>query len=129
MPRYVVVPAAKVTRWKLAGTSVVEGTLNAIPLGRRSLKRWDAQRWFVELRSDWCRHAGIATGDRVDLVLELASSELPDEIVKVLSESAAARRCWEAMTASQRRILRENVLAAKRPETRERRARKALTTG
>ncbi len=129
MPRYVVVPASKVARWKLEGTTIVEGTLNGIPLGRRSLKPWDEERWFVELRNDWCRKAGISTGDRVALALALASTELPDELERVLSESAAARECWDRMTAGQRRIVREDVLAAKRPETRERRARKALVRG
>ena len=81
------------------------------------------------LRDDWCRRAGISTGDRVELVLELALTELPDEIVKALSESAAARECWDQMSASQKRIVREDVLAAKRSETRERRARKALVAG
>ncbi|MFQ5526922.1 MAG: hypothetical protein ACE5GX_11770 [Thermoanaerobaculia bacterium] len=45
MARCVVIPASVVARWKLEGTTVVEGTLNGIPLGRRSLKRWgDDQR-------------------------------------------------------------------------------------
>lgn len=129
MPRYVVVPASKVARWRLEGTTIVEGTVNGIPLGRRSLKRWGDEPWFVELRRDWCRKAGISTGDRTELVLALASTELPDELVRVISESAAAWSCWERMTESQRRVVREDVLAAKRSETRERRARKALVAG
>ena len=56
-------------RWKLEGTTIVEGALNGTPFGRRSLKHWDDERWFVELRKDWCRKAGIAPGDRVELVL------------------------------------------------------------
>ncbi len=129
MPRYVVVPSSEVARWNLEGTTIVEGTFRGIPLGRRSLKRWDEKRWYVELRADWCRRAGISTGDRAELVLEVASTELPDELVKVLSESEVARNCWNGMTGSQRRTVREDVLAAKRSETRERRARRALVTG
>jgi hypothetical protein len=121
MPRFVVVPASAVVRWKLEGTAIVQGTLNGMPLGRRSLKRWDEGRWFVDLRDDWCRGARITAGDRADLVLEIAPAQQPQELVKVLSESATARKCWDGMTASQRRIVREDVLAAKRPETRERR--------
>lgn len=67
---------------KLEGTTIVEGALNGTPLGCRSLKPWDEERWFVELRKDWCRKAGIATGDRVELVLEVALTEPP------------ARACW-----------------------------------
>jgi hypothetical protein len=129
MPRYVVVPSSAIAHWRLEGTTIVEGTFLGIPLGRRSLKRWDEKRWYVELRADWCRRTGISTGDRAELVLEVASTELPDELVKVLSESEAGRYCWNRMTASQRRTVREDVLAAKRSETRERRARRALVTG
>lgn len=129
LPRFVVVPGSLGARLKLEGTTTVEGTVGGIPVGRRSLKRWDEKRWFLELRDDWCRKAGIATGDRVKLVLAVASTELPHELARLLSESAAARECWDRMTASQRRVVREHVLAAKRSETRERRARKALVRG
>ncbi len=129
MPRYVVVPSSAIAQWRLEGTTIVEGTFRGIPLGRCSLKRWDEKRWYVELRADWCRRTGISTGDRAHLVLEVASTELPDELVKVLSESEAARNCWNRMTANQRRTVLEDVLAAKRSETRTRRARRALRTG
>lgn len=126
MPRYVVVPTAVVAGWQLDGTTVVEGTLNGTSLGRRSLKRWGEDRWFLDLPERWCRQAGIATGDRVKLALRVASTSLPEELEKVLSESPKARAAWKQMTASQKRMLREHVLAAKRPATRVRRARRYL---
>lgn len=54
----VVVPATKLARWRLTGTTTVEGTLDGVALGRRSLKRWDDERWFIESgpRVEW-RHA------------------------------------------------------------------------
>lgn len=129
MPRYVVVPASVVASWKLEETTVVEGTLNGIPLGRRTLKRWGDDRWFVDLPERWCRRAGILTGDQSELVLKLASTELPKELAKLLAQSAEAKSCWDRLTASQQRMVCEDVLAAKRPETRARRARKALASG
>ena len=126
MPRYVVVPSAVVEPWQLRETTVVEGALNGVDLGRRSLKRWDEDRWFFDLPTRWCRQAGIATGDRVVLTLVIASTELPGELEEVLSESTRAKAAWERMSSSQKRMLREHILAAKRPETRTRRARGAL---
>lgn len=125
-PRYVVVPTDVVARWRLDATTVVEGTLDGTSLGRRSLKRWDEDRWFLDLPERWCRQAGIATGDRVKLTLRVASTSLPAELETTLSESSRARAAWQQMTANQRRMVREQVLAAKRPATRVRRARRYL---
>ncbi len=119
-------PASAVAAWNLEGTTVVEGTLDGVDLGRRSLKRWDADRWFVDLPGTWCRNAGVSTGDGVELTLRIASSELPQELARLIAESATAQAAWRRLTASQQRMLREHVLAAKRPKTRERRARRGL---
>ncbi len=129
LPRYVVVPDSAVEPWKLGGTTIVEGAAGGVELGRRSLKRWDADRWFVDLPGKWCRDAGISTGDEVELTLRPASSELPQELARLIVNSSAAEKAWGRLTASQQRILREHVLAAKRRETRERRARRGLGLG
>jgi hypothetical protein len=42
MAAFVVVPASAVAAWGLSATTTVEGSLDGIPLGRRSLHRWDA---------------------------------------------------------------------------------------
>jgi hypothetical protein len=126
LPRYVVVPGSAVRPWNLDGTTVVEGTIDDTPLGRRSLKRWDAERWFLDLPDSLCRKAGVDTGDTVTLELRPAPTDLPEELTGLLTSSAEARQRWERMTPSRRRMLREHVLAAKRPETRRRRAHKAL---
>ncbi len=126
LPRYVVVPDSAVASWKLGDTTVVEGALGGFDLGRRSLKRWDADRWFLDLPGKWCRDARVSTGDEVELTLRMASSALPDELLRLIEGSAAAKAVWTRLTASQQRMLREHVLAAKRSETRVRRARRGL---
>lgn len=126
LPRYVVVPASAVRPWKLDGTTVVEGTIDDTPLGRRSLKRWDAERWFLDLPESLCRKAGVDTGDTVALELRVASTDLPEELERLLADSPQARDRWDRLSPSRRRMLREHVLAAQRSETRRRRARKAL---
>lgn len=126
LPAYVVVPATALAGWNLSGTTTVEGTLDEIPLGRRSLKRWDDERWFVELRRDHLESAGKDVGDRVRLAIRPASTELPNELQRLIDAEPAARARWLAHTEAQQRMLREDVAAAKTAATREKRARKAL---
>lgn len=129
LPRYVVVPAEAVAPWKLEGTTVVEGTLNGHELGRRTLKRWDDERWFVELTARFCEAAGVDTGDPARLTLRRASEDLPTELSRLLEESPDARARWNALSRSRRRMLREHVASAKTSSTRERRAARALSAG
>lgn len=126
MPAFLVVPAVAVAPWKLRGTTTVDARLDGVALGRRSLIRWDADRWFVELRQGQLQAVGKGPGERAVLEIARASTALPEELAALIESSPRARVCWEAKTASQRRMLREHVLAAKRPATRERRARRAL---
>jgi len=126
MAAFVVVPAARIARWKLTGTTTVEGTLDGVALGRRSLHRWDGERWFLELRRDHLEAVGKSPGDRATLVMALASAALPAELQSLIDANPKARARWEAHTEAQRRMLREDILAAKTSATRERRARHAL---
>lgn len=126
MPAFVVVPATKVARWKLTATTTVEGTLDGLALGRRSLKRWDDERWFIELPRDLLAAVGKSPGDRATLLISRASATLPTELQRLIDMDAEARTRWDSRTAAQQRMLREEVLAAKSAEARERRARRAL---
>lgn len=123
---FAVVPAAAIADWALGGTTTVEGTIAGVPLGRRSLKRWDDEQWLVELPGPLLARASLAVGDHARLVLRPASQALPDELVELLDADAGARARWDAMTDSQRRSVREDVWAAKSPSTRSKRADKAL---
>ncbi len=126
LPAFVVVPASAIAHWDLAGTTTIEGKLDGVPLGRRSLKRWDDQRWFIELKGEHLESAARSVGDLAQLSIHPASTELPDELQRVLDTEPAARARWLARTEAQRRMLREDVAAAKTAATREKRARKAL---
>jgi len=126
MPAFVVVPATRLARWKLAATTTVEGTLDGVPLGRRSLKRWDDERWFIELRSELLDAVGKSPGDRATLMINRASAALTAELQRLIDTDPAARARWESRTEAQRRMLREEVFAVKSPSARERRVRRAL---
>lgn len=125
LPRFAVVPASAVAAWELSGTTAVEVHLNDAPAARRTIKRWDAARWFLSITEEDCRRFRLTTGDKIKLTLWPASDDLPEELAELL-RTAAARAAWERLTPGQQRMLREEVAAAKQPATRARRARKAL---
>jgi len=126
-PRFVRIPLAAVSPWKLEGTTTIEGTINGVEMGRRSLKRWDDRKcWWIDLPEPLCKRASIETGDRVKLCLRIASEELPHELSELLARDPAARARWEKLTSGQKRMLREDVMSAKQTGTRLRRAERTL---
>lgn len=126
LPRFVVVPSKTVAGWKLEGTTVVEGELNGVEMGRRTIKRWDDERWFIELPEPLCRKAQVDTGDSVTITLRIAANDLPEELARLIADDPGAKARWEKLTPSQQRMLRENVASARQAVTRQRRAERAL---
>lgn len=127
LPRFLVIPSKAIARWRLNATTVVEMTINGVEAGRRTLKKWDDARWFIDVPEPVCRKAGIDIGDTVVVSLRLASTELPDELARLLATSPAAKAVWQGLTPSQQRMLQEHVASAKQSATRLRRAMKALS--
>jgi Bacteriocin-protection, YdeI or OmpD-Associated/Domain of unknown function (DUF1905) len=127
LPRFVCVPISKVDPWKLQGTTTVEVMMNGVNVGRRSLKCWDDRGcWFIDLADAVCSKANVETGDRVKLSLKIGSEELPEEHTRLITKTRWARTRWERLTPGQKRMLREEILAAKQPATRARRVARAL---
>lgn len=126
LPRFVVIPAALLNVWQLRETTTVEGSINGVAFGRRSLKPWDADRWFIELPEAICRKAHIDVGSTANVVVRLASVDLPAELASLLRSDARASAAWSALTGSQQRMLREHVLAAKSARVRLQRAYRGL---
>ncbi len=125
--RLVTIPLDEINPWKLTATTTVEGTINGIELGRRSMKRWDERNcWWIDLPDPLCKKAKLETGDEVELTIRLASEDLPAELQDLLTSNPAAKARWEKLTQPQQRMLREEVFAAKTSETRQRRAEKFL---
>jgi len=126
-PRLVTVPWDEVARWKPAGTTTVDATVNGEAIGRRSLLRWDERHcWWFVLPDPTCRKLGVDEGDGVQVELRLASTELPAEMAALISKNKAARAAWERLTPAQQRMLREEVAAGKQSATRTRRASRGL---
>ena len=126
LPRFVVIPASSVAPWKISQTTTVEGTINSHDLGRRSIKKWDNDRWFIDLPERICRRASVDVGDLVLLHLRIASEALPDELAHLLAANPKAHKAWEHLNRCSRRTVREFVASAKLHNTRLRRASQAL---
>ncbi|MBL8187762.1 MAG: DUF1905 domain-containing protein [Acidobacteria bacterium] len=75
LPRFIVVPSMLVADWGVDQNVTVTGELNGVNLGRRSLKRWDAERWFIQLPEPICKKANVDTGDMVTVTMQIAEDE------------------------------------------------------
>jgi hypothetical protein len=127
LSRLVTIPVETILPWKIEQATVIEGTINGVDLGRRSLKRWeDRQCWWIDLPEPLCKKAKLEIGDQVQLVIHLASDKLPEELAALLKTNPQAKRRWEKLTQAQQRMLREEIFAAKTSQTRLRRAEKVL---
>jgi hypothetical protein len=69
--------------------------------------------------------AGISAGQTLTVSVEVDTAprtvEVPDDLAAALAASPEVAAAWDALTYSQQRQHAEAVLAAKKPETRERR--------
>ena len=126
LPRFLVVPIDVVASLGLERTTVVEGMLNGVEIGRRTIKPWDERRWFIELPEPLCRRAGVDTGDSVTLTFRIAADDLPAELSQLITSDRNAKAASERLSISQQRMLREHIASAKQPGTRQRRAARAL---
>ena len=69
--------------------------------------------------------SGISAGQTYTVAVEVDTAprtvQVPDDLAAALAASPAAAASWTALTYSQQRRHAESVVAAKKPETRERR--------
>ncbi len=75
LPRFIVVPSMLVSDWGVENNVTIVGELNGVDLGRRSLKRWDADRWFIQVPEPVCKKANVDTGDMVTVTMLIAAAE------------------------------------------------------
>lgn len=124
LPVYVVIPSRHVRPWSLTGTTVIEGTANGVPFGRRTIKAWGkgSDEWFVEFTAPFCKAARLKVGDRVALELRLADASTPMELERFIAKNKSLRAAWLELSARERRDAGEHIRAGKGQATRDRRA-------
>lgn len=123
---FVELPAGVAEAWG-SGPFEVRGTLAGVAFRGRVSRGEGVYRMPVPgpLR----KQAGVRCGDKVQVAIELDPEprpvEVPAELRKVLAEEPEVAALFERLPPSHRRAWTQHVGEAKRPETRERRARKA----
>src|SRR5688572_5099654 len=99
LPVYVVVPGKFVKPWELSGTTIIEGTANGFPFGRRTIKAWGkgTDDWFVEFIAPFCKTAGLNVGDDIVVELQRADTSTPEELQSLLTNSKKLASLWLAL--------------------------------
>jgi antitoxin component of MazEF toxin-antitoxin module len=110
------------------GRIPVTATFNGVPY-RGSIVRMGGGA-VLGVQKAIMAEAGVSVGDslRIELTNDDAPREveLPGELAEALRRSRAARTAFEALSYSHRREYAQHVAEAKRPETRARRAERAI---
>lgn len=95
---------------------------------RLSLAPYGGTHW-LGLRSEVREACGLSVGDSVTVELtfdrEPRVAEVPPELLAVFLEDPAAEAAFKALSYSHQKEWTDHIAEAKRPETRERRARSA----
>lgn len=87
-------------------------------------------KYYVPVREDRQEAAGVKAGDIVEVIIlpdtEVRSVEPPPELATALAKNGLARAQWEKLSYTHQRVHAEEILNAKRPETRARRVQRIL---
>jgi hypothetical protein len=106
----------------------VRGTINGTPI-RARLSVYGGET-YLGLRREFRAAAAIEVGDDVEVVLELDDAprevELPAELAAAMASDAGVRLAYEELSFTHRREYAQWVGEAKRHETRDKRAAKAV---
>jgi hypothetical protein len=106
----------------------VKVTVNGIEL--RTTVAVYAGKSFVGFRKDIRDAAGIAIGDRIDVVVEAdevpREVAVPKDLARALAKDKAAKASFEAMAFTHRKEFAAWIEGAKKSETRDRRVAKAI---
>lgn len=123
---FLVIPTELAAEWG-AGQLSVRGTISGTMFRGTASRGEGALR--VPIPRNLRARAGVATGDTVDVAIELDTDPrplvLPDELRTVFTDQPEIARLFDRLPPSLRRAWAAYVEEAKRPETRIRRARMA----
>jgi Bacteriocin-protection, YdeI or OmpD-Associated/Domain of unknown function (DUF1905) len=125
--RWIVVPVDAKALWGEARPPVA-GTLNGVPFrGRLAVYGGETVLGFTNA---FRAEVGVTVGDVVEVELDRDEAprevEVPPELQAALDGDAEARAAYDKLSFTHRREYAQWVAEAKREETRERRAARAL---
>jgi len=128
----------------MRGLEIPDGVVEALGAGKRPAititingHSWKSRvaimrgRSLIGLSTANRRAAGVATGDDVEVQIELDTAarvvEEPEEFARALDADARARAAYDALSPSRKRQMVLAIASAARPETRANRIEKALS--
>jgi hypothetical protein len=122
--QFVVVPARLAAAAGLRYGARVRGTVNGAAY-RSSLMKYSGV-FHLGVPKASLAAAGVASGARVAITIELDDQPLPTDVVppdleKAIAARAATRAAWARLSPAHRREHVKRVIEAKKPETRARR--------
>lgn len=124
---FLILPAELAAEWG-PGRTAVRGTISGTRFRGTASRGEGAFR--IPIPRELRERAGVSTGDTVDVVVGLDTSprqlSIPNELRVAFADRPGIARLYDALPPSLRRAWAAYVEEAKRPETRIRRARKAL---
>ena len=123
VPRFVVYSGKA---WDETGTFIVDVLLNGIAIGLRNLMPWKERGWHFGLSEPMCNKVGVETGERVRVEMRRLGAARPKELEELLQVDPKAQNAWNRLSKGEERDFMLFVAAAKKPETRKRRARRGL---
>jgi bacteriocin resistance YdeI/OmpD-like protein/uncharacterized protein DUF1905 len=128
---FVIVPAPAAEKAGLVHGARVRGTVNGVAY-RSSLMKYSGV-FHLGVHKATAAAAGISKGAQVDVTVEiddepLPTDAVPDDLAAALRRDAKASASWGKLAPSVRRGYVNDVLEAKKPETRARRIAKIVET-
>jgi len=122
--QFVVVPAKVAADAGLKYGARVRGTVNGAAY-RSSLMKYSGV-FHLGIHKATLAAAGVASGARVTVTIELDDQPLPTDVVprdldKAIAARAGARAAWAKLSPAHKREHVKHVIEAKKPETRARR--------
>jgi bifunctional DNA-binding transcriptional regulator/antitoxin component of YhaV-PrlF toxin-antitoxin module len=123
---FLIIPAGLAAQWG-PGQIPVQGSISGTTF-RGTASRGEGQL-RIPIPRELRERAGVAMGDTVDVAIELDPNprplSVPEELRAVFRDHPEVARLYDQLPPSLRRAWAAYVDEAKRPETRNRRARKA----
>ncbi len=130
-----VIPADVVEALRATGRTSVVGTIDGHPLRHQFMSytfEGIGRQVVMAVNKATRQTIGKDAGDTVEFDLERdersrsADVEIPPELAEALADEPAASAAFDALAPSRRREHADHVAAAKRPETRLRRATEVI---
>jgi hypothetical protein len=122
-------PRRESEKFGVRGRVPVTGTINGAPFRSSIFPTGDGTH-YMAVNREVREHAGIAAGDRVEVLMETDMAPrtvaIPPDLNQELSKSVAARVRFDKLSYTHRKEYVQWIEAAKRSETRTRRIKQVL---